>query len=351
MKHFNDTMLRTARGEQTTYTPVWFMRQAGRSQPEYRAIKEKYSLFEITHNPELCAYVTHLPVQNYDVDAAILYKDIMTPLPGMGVDVEIKNGIGPVIANPITSLSDVERLGTLDPISHIPYVLDTISILTKEQLSVPLIGFSGAPFTLASYMVEGGPSRNFHRTKALMVEQPLTWALLMEKLANMVITYVTAQVQAGATLIQLFDSWVGTLSVEQYRMYIKPWMDKIFKALSPLNVPLIMFGVGAGHLVEEWNDFDIDVIGLDWRTPISSAKKKGITKTVQGNLEPSLLLTDWQHIERHAKKIVQEGLQHGSHIFNLGHGVFPEVQPETLRQLSHFVKSYSAALRNGEKIE
>ena len=207
------------------------MRQAGRSQPEYRKIKEKYSLFEITHHPELCAYVTRLPVEQYNVDAAILYKDIMTPLPAIGVDVEIKSGIGPVIDNPIRTLQDVEKLGEINPEDDVPYVLETIRLLTTEQLNVPLIGFAGAPFTLASYMIEGGPSKNYNKTKAFMYAEPKAWFALMDKLADMMITYVKAQIDAGAKAVQIFDSWVGALNVADYRIFIKPVMKRIFAEL------------------------------------------------------------------------------------------------------------------------
>ncbi|NWO13946.1 uroporphyrinogen decarboxylase, partial [Virgibacillus sp.] len=250
---FNDTIIRAYKGESTNYTPAWFMRQAGRSQPEYRKLKEKYSLFEITHQPELCAYVTRLPVENYNVDAAILYKDIMSPLPALGVDVEIKSGIGPVIDNPIASLRDVEKLGAIDPQSDVPYVLETIRLLTQEQLQVPLIGFSGAPFTLASYMIEGGPSKNYSKTKAFMYQQREAWFLLMDKLADMTITYVEAQIEAGAQAIQIFDSWVGNLNASDYRIFIKPVMTRIFSELQRHDVPLILFGVGARHLLMEFN--------------------------------------------------------------------------------------------------
>src|SRR6476469_8948939 len=300
----NDTFLKAARGEKTNHTPVWYMRQAGRSQPEYRKIKEKYSLFEITHQPELCAYVTRLPVEQYGVDAAILYKDIMTPLPAIGVDVEIKSGIGPVISNPITSLADVEKLGEIHPEEDVPYVLETIKILTKEQLNVPLIGFSGAPFTLASYMIEGCPSKNYTKTKAFMYAEPKAWFALMEKLADVSITYIKSQIQAGAKAVQIFDSWVGALNVEDYRHYIKPIMNRIFSSLKEENVPLIMFGVGASHLALEWNDLPVDVVGLDWRLPIRDARRLGVTKTVQGNLDPALLVSPWELIEEKAKAIL-----------------------------------------------
>ncbi|WP_067729781.1 uroporphyrinogen decarboxylase [Oceanobacillus damuensis] len=340
-KIINDTILKAYNGEQTDFIPGWFMRQAGRSQPEYRELKEKYSLFEITHQPELCAYVTRLPVENYGVDAAILYKDIMTPLPSMGVEVEIKSGIGPVIHNPIRNFNDVEKLGALNPASDIPYVLDTIRLLTEEQLEVPLIGFSGAPFTLASYMIEGGPSKNYNKTKALMYSEPETWFALMDKLADMIITYVDAQVEAGVKVIQIFDSWVGSLNAADYRIFIKPIMTRIFSELRKHNVPLIIFGVGARHLLLEWNDLPVDVIGLDWRTSITEARKMGVTKVVQGNLDPTILLTNWETIEKRTKEILDEGMQQGKYVFNLGHGVTPDIKPDTLKKLTAFIHSYT----------
>ncbi len=344
-KKFNDTFLKAARNEKVNHTPVWYMRQAGRSQPEYRKIKEKYSLFEITHQPELAAYVTRLPVEQYDVDAAILYKDIMTPLPGIGVQVDIKSGIGPVISNPIRTLEDVERLGELNPEEHIPYVLDTIKLLTEEQLNVPLIGFSGAPFTIASYMVEGGPSKNYTKTKALMYGDPKAWFMLMDKLGDMIIVYVKAQIKAGARAIQIFDSWVGALNAEDYRYYIKPIMTRIFTELREENVPLIMFGVGASHLALEWNSLPLDVVGLDWRLSISEARELGVNKVVQGNLDPALLKAPWEVIEKKAKEIINQGITHPGHIFNLGHGVFPSVDPEVLKRLTAFIHEYSARMK------
>jgi uroporphyrinogen decarboxylase len=345
-RQINETFLKAARGEATDYVPAWYMRQAGRSQPEYRAIKEKYSLFEITHQPELCAYVTKLPVDQYNVDAAILYKDIMTPLPALGVDVEIKSGIGPVIDNPIRSLADVEKLGEINPEQDVPYVLDTIKILTQEQLSVPLIGFAGAPFTLASYMIEGGPSKNYNKTKSFMYAEPKAWFALMDKLAEMTITYVKSQVKAGARAVQIFDSWVGALNVADYRYFIKPTMERIFTGLREENVPLIMFGVGASHLALEWHDLPIDVVGLDWRLPISQAREMGITKTVQGNLDPAILLAPWEVIEERAKAILDQGMAKPGYIFNLGHGVFPSVDPAVLKRLTTFVHEYSASKLN-----
>ncbi|WP_158737563.1 uroporphyrinogen decarboxylase [Alteribacillus sp. YIM 98480] len=337
---FNDNFLRAAYGQNTDHIPVWYMRQAGRSQPEYRKLKEKYSLFDITHDPELCAYVTKLPVDQYDNDAAILYKDIMTPLPSIGVDVDIKPGVGPVINNPITQPKDVEKLGNIDPEKEVPYVLDTIKLL-REQLNVPLISFSGAPFTLASYMIEGGPSKNYHKTKAFMYSKPNAWFALMDKLGDMTIRYVSSQIKAGAQAIQIFDSWVGALNAEDYRFYVKPVMKRIFETIQKEEVPLSMFGVGAGHLLQDWNDFSLQIIGLDWRTSISEARQIGVTKSLQGNLDPSILLAPWDVIENKVKPILDAGMQEKGFVFNLGHGVFPEVDPDTLKRLTAFVHEYT----------
>jgi uroporphyrinogen decarboxylase len=341
-KTFNDTILKAYRGEKTDHVPVWFMRQAGRSQPEYRKLKEKYSLFEITHNPEICAYVTKLPVDQHGVDAAILYKDIMSPLPAIGVDVEIKSGIGPVIDDPIRSISDIEKLGKIEPEEDVPYILDTIKLLVNEQLNVPLIGFSGAPFTLASYMIEGGPSKNYYKTKAMMYSEPEAWHLLMDKLGDMVITYTKAQIKAGAKAIQIFDSWIGAISAQDYRLFIKPVMERIFTALKEENVPLIMHGVNTRHLLPEFNDLPLDVVGLDWRTQIKEAREMGISKAVQGNLDPTILLAPWEVIEGRVKEILDQGMEKPGYVFNLGHGVFPEVQVETLQRLRKFIHDYSS---------
>ncbi|MDG5786418.1 uroporphyrinogen decarboxylase [Evansella sp. AB-P1] len=341
MTKMNDQFLRACRKEQVSHVPVWYMRQAGRSQPEYRELKKKYSLEEITHRPETCAWVTKLPVDQYNNDAAILYKDIMTPLPAIGVNVKIKSGIGPVISNPIESLKDVMKLGNLEPEKDVDFVLETIKIL-RGQLTVPLISFSGAPFTLASYLIEGGPSKNYNKVKAFMYSQTEAWFQLMEKLGDMVITYVKSQIHAGAQAIQIFDSWVGALNQEDYRKFVKPIMERIFTELRGEGVPLIMFGVGARHLTKDWHDLPLDVVGLDWRYPIAEARKDGIVKTVQGNLDPCVLMAPWDVIEEKAKGIIDQGLTHPGFIFNLGHGVFPEIKPETLKRLTSFVHEYSA---------
>lgn len=338
-KPFNDTFLKACRKEATDRVPVWYMRQAGRYQPEYRAIRAKHSFFEMNYIPEVCAEVTRLPVEQLGVDAAILFADIMTPLKPMGVDVNIESGIGPVIANPIQSLADVQRLHDLDPETHVPYILESVKIL-RQQLSVPLIGFAGAPFTLASYMIEGGPSKHYHKTKAFMYTEPQTWQALMDKLAEMTITYLKAQIRAGAQAVQVFDSWVGALNAEDYRTYITPVMQRIFSALRETDVPMIYFGVGAGHLLKEWNRLPVDVLGLDWRTTITEARELGVTKALQGNLDPTLLLAPWEKLESKAHEILEEGTRQPGFIFNLGHGVFPDAKVETLQKLTHLIHSY-----------
>ncbi|QQE73312.1 uroporphyrinogen decarboxylase [Brevibacillus composti] len=339
VKAFNDTFLRACRQETTDHVPVWYMRQAGRYQPEYRAIRAKHTFFEMNYIPEVCAEVTRLPVEQLGVDAAILFADIMTPLKPIGVDVNIESGIGPVIANPVQSMDDVNRLGELDPDTHVPYIMEAIKIL-RQQLSVPLIGFAGAPFTLASYIIEGGPSKHYHKTKAFMYTQPQAWDKLMEKLGTLTINYLKAQIAAGAQAVQIFDSWVGALNDEDYRNYIAPVMTRILQEVKPTGVPTIYFGVGCGHLLDEWNKLPVDVLGLDWRTTITTAREMGITKTLQGNLDPTLLLAPWEKLESKAKEILDEGTKQPGFIFNLGHGVFPDAKVETLQKLTRFIHSY-----------
>ncbi|EIT85837.1 uroporphyrinogen decarboxylase [Fictibacillus macauensis ZFHKF-1] len=338
---WNEEFLKACRKENNRFVPVWYMRQAGRSQPEYRKLKEKYSLFEITHQPELCAQVTKLPVDQHGVDAAILYKDIMSPVPSLGVNVEIKAGVGPVIDQPIRTLEAVERLGMIQPEKDVSYVLDTIKLLRK-QLDVPLITFAGAPFTIASYLIEGGPSREYHETKALMYSNPTAWFMLMDKLKDMTIAYAKAQIASGAQAFQIFDSWVGALNVDDFRTYIKPTMHDIFSELQHEGVPLILYGTGARHLLNDWNELPIDVIGLDWRTSPREAREMGITKALQGNLDPSILLAPWEVIERKATQLLDEGMEEAGFIFNVGKGIFPEVKVETLQRLTAFIHEYSS---------
>lgn len=339
-KPFNDAFLKACRKEESPHVPVWYMRQAGRYQPEFRRISKKYSFFGMSEIPEICVEVTRLPVEQLGVDAAILFADIVTPLQHIGVQVDIKPDIGPIIENPIRSEKDVECLTKLEPETHVATTLEAISIL-NQQLSVPLIGFSGAPFTLASYMIEGGPSENYHKTKAFMYAESVAWYSLMEKLGNMTITYLKAQVKAGAHAIQIFDSCVGALNEQDYQIYVAPIMKKIFLALKETGVPTIYFSIGTGHLLNEWNKLPIDVLGLDWRTSIHQVRAKGIIKAIQGNLDPSLLVGPWHLIQERAKSILDQGMKQPGYIFNLGHGVFPDAPVENLQKLTAFIHEYT----------
>ncbi|MFC7443030.1 uroporphyrinogen decarboxylase [Laceyella putida] len=339
-KPFNDVFLKACRKEETPYVPVWYMRQAGRYQPEYRKLRREHSFFEMSENPEICVEITRLPVEQLGVDAAILFADIMTPVKHLGIDVAIFPGIGPMITNPIRTEADIHRLGELDPVAHIPTVLEAVRIL-NQQLSVPLIGFAGGPFTLASYMIEGQSSKNHHKTKGLMYAHPKAWQVLMEKLADMTLTYLKAQIRAGAHAVKVFDSWVGSLSDVDFRTYVAPTMRVIFDELQKMGVPTIYFGIGAGHLLAEWNKLPVSVIGLDWRTSIRSVRAQGINKVLQGNMDPSLLLGPWELIEERAKQVLDQGMERAGYIFNLGHGIFPEVQVDVLKKLTHFVHQYT----------
>lgn len=337
---FNDTFLKACRKEEVPYTPVWYMRQAGRYQPEYRKIRESYSFFEVNENPEVCAEVTRLPVEQLGVDAAILFADIMTPLKPIGVDVEIVEGIGPVIDNPIKDLADIQKLSVLQPQKDLPYVLDSVTLL-REQLSVPLIGFSGAPFTLASYLIEGGPSKGYHKTKGFMYSKPDAWQALMDRLSEMTVSYLSSQIDAGAQAVQVFDSWVGALSAEDYRTFIAPTMEKIFTELKVKNVPTIYFGSGSSHLIDEWASLPADVLSIDWRISLEDVRNHGVKQAIQGNLDPSLLLAPMEMLEKRTRDILDQGMQAPGHIFNLGHGIFPQADVAKLKELTSYVHKYS----------
>ncbi len=345
--------LRACRGERTASTPVWYMRQAGRYDPDYRKIKEKYSLLEICRQPELAAEITMMPIQKLGVDAAILYSDIMNPVAPMGIQFDIVSNIGPVIDNPIRSYADVLALRPLVAEEGLPHILQTIKLLRKK-LNVPLIGFAGAPFTIASYLVEGRPSRTYAKTKQMMYREPATWALLMEKLGDMVVSYLDAQIRAGAQAVQVFDSWVGALSVPDFEKYVLPTIERIFSKLQALQAmkpsatraPLIYFpGINSGELLRSLDQVQADVIGIDWRTPISQARTRlagGVKhRAIQGNLDPYALFAPKDQLEQMAAEIIRAGTEQPGYIFNLGHGLFPEAPMETLKELTQFVQQYS----------
>jgi uroporphyrinogen decarboxylase len=322
-------------------TPVWFMRQAGRSLPEYREIRTRHSLFEVCRRPELCADVTLQPVRAHGVDAAVMFADIMLPVIGMGIDVELVENVGPVIERPISSLADVERLRVPEPEDAVPFILDAVQ-LVREALAPEqgLVGFAGGPFTVAGYLIEGKPTREFVKTKACMYGSPEVWHALMEKLADTFARYLRATVHAGADVVQLFDSWVGALSVDDYREFAAPYSVRI---LASVDVPTIHFGTGASHLLEDLAAAGGDVIGLDWRIPIERGWAiVGEGRGVQGNLDPALLLGPWERVEAGAVRILDGVGGRPGHVFNLGHGVLPQTDPADLRRLVELVHERTA---------
>jgi uroporphyrinogen decarboxylase len=314
---------------------VWFMRQAGRSLPEYRAIRERHDFFEIADTPELCAEVTLQPVRRHHVDAAVLFADIMTPVRGMGVDVRLVEGVGPVLDRPIRTATDVERLVVPDPEEAFAPVLEAVRRVRAElPAEVAVIGFCGGPFTVASYLVEGRASRELSRTKALMLSEPETWAALLRKLADTFASYVAATADAGTDAIQLFDSWVGTLSPGRYREQVAPWSTRV---LAAVEVPTIHFATGATHLLGELAAAGGDALGLDWRIPLDEAWAHAPDRAAQGNLDPSVLLAPWEVVEREALDVLSRAGGRPGHVFNLGHGVLPETDPNVVTRLTHLV--------------
>lgn len=329
----NDRFLRACRCESVDATPIWIMRQAGRYLPEYRKLREKHDILTLCKTPALSAQVTLMPLRTFDLDAAILFADIMLPLEGMGVSLEIIESVGPVIEKPIRSLSDVQALRVIDPEEDVPYVLETIRLLLKE-LKVPLIGFSGAPFTLASYLIEGKPSRDFTNVKRFMYGNPDGWQALMQMLTSVVLEYLKAQIRAGVHAIQLFDSWVGCLSPQDYREYVLPYSQIIFHDLAHMNVPRIHFGVGTATLLELMKEAGGDVIGVDWRIPLDLAWQRiGYDRAIQGNLDPAVLLGPQELIGQRARVILAQADGRSGHIFNLGHGILQHTPPEHVKYL------------------
>ena len=318
------------------------MRQAGRSLPEYRKVREGVSMLDSCTRPDLITEITLQPLRRYDVDAAIVYSDIVVPLRAIGIDVDIKTGIGPVVATPVRTPADLERLRPLDP-GDVPYVTEAIQMLVAELGERPLIGFAGGPFTLASYLVEGGPSKNHDLTKALMYGHPELWHALLARLADITISFLQVQADAGASAVQLFDSWVGAISPDDYRQAILPHTSRIFAALEPAGVPRIHFGVGTGELLGLLGEAGADVVGVDWRIPLDEAARRVEPgKALQGNLDPAILLAPWEVIEERARDVIARGRTAEGHVFNLGHGVLPETDPGVLARLVDFVHDESA---------
>jgi uroporphyrinogen decarboxylase len=337
-------LVRAARLEPTERTPVWFMRQAGRSLPEYREIRKTHTLFEVCFEPDLCAEVTLQPVRRHDVDAAVMFADIMLPLLGMGVNVELVENVGPVIDRPIRSLGDVERLTVPEPEESVPFILEAVSIVRRElRPDQAVIGFCGGPFTVAGYLIEGKPSREFLNVKRMMYADPHTWHALMEKLTVAFSRYVRAKAHAGADVIQLFDSWVGALSPADYEEFVQPYSARI---LAAVECPTIHFGTGNATLLEQMRDAGGDVIGLDWRVTLDDGwSLAGEERGVQGNLDPALLLGPWERIESGARDVVDRAGGRPGHVFNLGHGVLPQTDPAVLGRLRELVHELTTEVR------
>ena len=327
--------VRACRRLPVEHVPVWFMRQAGRSLPEYRAARGDGSILDAIRRPELAAELTLQPVRRYGVDAAILFGDIVVPVAAVGFGVEVEPGRGPVVERPFRSAADLARLRTLEPDADTGYVAETVRLVTAEldPLGVPLIGFAGAPFTVASYLIEGGPSRDYARTKALMRGDPLLWEKLLDSLAAMATATLRAQVRAGAAAVQLFDSWAGALAPADYARFVLPTTTKVFAGLEDLGVPRIHFGVGTGELLALMARAGAEVVGVDWRVPLDEARRRvGPDVAVQGNLDPTTCLAPWEVVEDQARDVLRRAGPVG-HVFNLGHGVLPDTDPDVLARL------------------
>ncbi len=331
-------LVRAATGRPGPRPPVWFMRQAGRSLPEYRALRVGSSMLEACRTPELITEITLQPVRRHGVDAAILFSDIVVPLAAIGVGVEIVAGTGPVIEKPIRTEADLDRLRPLEP-DDVPFVTEAVRALVAELGPTPLIGFAGAPFTLASYLVEGGPSRDHALTKALMHDDPELWHALLGRLAVIARAFLQVQIEAGAAVVQLFDSWAGTLSLADYRRFVLPHSRAVLEPLAGV-VPTIHFGVGTGELLGAMREAGAGVVGVDWRVPLDEAARRlGPGAVVQGNLDPALLGAEWSVLEAEVRRVVDEGRTAAGHVFNLGHGVPPTADPDVLTRIAELVQS------------
>ncbi|ASW54200.1 uroporphyrinogen decarboxylase [Plantactinospora sp. KBS50] len=335
-------LVRAARGEPVPHTPVWFMRQAGRSLPEYREIRAGVPMLESCRRPELVTEITLQPVRRHGVDAAILFSDIVVPVAAAGVDLDIVPGTGPVVAQPIRTAADVRRLRPIG-LDDVAYVDEAVRLLVAELGETPLIGFAGAPFTLASYLVEGGPSRTHARTKALMYGDPETWHALCARLAEITGEFLRIQARAGVSAVQLFDSWAGALCAADYRRFVLPHSRAVLDGLADAGIPRIHFGVGTAELLGAMGEAGADVVGVDWRTPLDTATARiGPGRSVQGNLDPCLLFAPWPVLETEVRRILAEGRAAPGHIFNLGHGVLPETDPGVLTRVVELVHAASA---------
>ena len=336
----DSAFLKAARGETPQHTPVWFMRQAGRALPEYHRARAGVAMLDSCMNADLITEITLQPVRRYGVDAAIFFSDIVLPLKSVGMDIDIKPGVGPVVADPIRTMADVERIPDLTP-DQVPYITQAVRNLVAELGGTPLIGFAGAPFTVSSYLVEGGPSKEYAKTKALMFGAPDVWDALMRKVAGISAAFLEVQVAAGASAIQLFDSWAGAVNPADYRTYVRPYSAAVLERAGALGVPRIHFGVNSAMLLDQMGEAGADVVGVDWRTPLEyGIEKIGPERGVQGNLDPTLVFAPTGVMLQRAGDIIEAGKRAKGHIFNLGHGVIPSTDPDQLKKLAEFVQGY-----------
>ena len=337
----DSAFLRAARGEPVPHTPVWFMRQAGRALPEYRALREGVSMLESCMRPDLVTEITLQPVRRYGVDAAVFYSDIVLPLKAIGVDLDIVPGVGPVIAKPVQTLADVEAIPDLTA-DQVPFITESVRLLVAELGATPLIGFAGAPFTVASYLVEGGPSKEHAKTKALMFGAPDVWAALLGKIAAISAAYLDVQVEAGASAVQLFDSWAGALSRPDYEAHVLPYSRRVLESIGARGVPRIHFGVGTGEILDLMGAAGAEVVGVDWRVPLADGVRRVGGRCVQGNLDPTLVFAPTEVMLARADAVIADGRSAPGHIFNLGHGVIPATDPDQLKRLTDHVHEASA---------
>jgi len=344
----NSRFLRAARREPVDATPIWLMRQAGRYMAEYRRLREKYGILEIIKTPELACEVTLQPIHAFDLDAAIIFADILPPLEGMGLRLEFARGDGPLLHEPIRSAADVDRLAVRPPQETLSFTLEAIR-LARQHLDgrgLPLIGFGGAPFTLAAYAVEGGSSRNYEHVKGLMMGEPRVWQRLMEKIGEVVGQYLLAQAEAGAQALQIFDSWAGALSPDDYRRHVQPYTRQAIEIARGAGVPIIHFGTDTAGFLEDIRDAGGDVIGVDWRIDLAAAwDRLGAGIAVQGNLDPIALMAPWPELERRARYVLDQAAGRVGHIFNLGHGILPATPVDNVKRLMEFVHDYSGSRR------
>jgi uroporphyrinogen decarboxylase len=333
--------LQACRRQPVPATPVWFMRQAGRSLPEYRMVRDRMTMLAACTTPDVIAELTLQPLRRFAVDAAILFSDIVVPLRAIGLDIDIRPGVGPVTAHPFDPGADLPRLRDLEP-GDVPYISEAVGALVAALGATPLIGFAGAPFTLASYLIEGGPSKGHERTRALMYGDPAGWDALLARLADITAAFLRVQVGAGASAVQLFDSWAGVLSPEDYRTAVLPHSRRVFEEMAGLGVPRIHFGVGTGELLRLMAEAGADVVGVDWRVSLDEAARRvDAGRALQGNLDPAVLLAPWPVIERRVRQVVALGRVAEGHVFNLGHGVLPQTDPGVLARVTDLVHEAS----------